>query len=80
MGLLDLIDEESRFPAATDQTLSEKLHDNISSSFYICPKDRGPTFTILHYAGPVMYETTGFLEKNRDTLHTEVLSLLRNAG
>ena len=31
-----------------------KFHDNFhASSYYKKPKDRGPTFTILHYAGPV---------------------------
>ena len=80
MGLLDLIDEESRFPQATDQSLAEKLHDNINSPHYNPPKDRGPRFTIIHYAGAVTYETTSFLEKNRDNLHPDVMHLLKDSG
>ena len=80
MGLLDLIDEESRFPQATDQSLAEKLHDNINSPHYNPLKDRGPRFTIIHYAGAVTYETTSFLEKNRDNLHPDVMHLLKDSG
>ncbi|XP_064389484.1 myosin-IIIb-like isoform X3 [Halichondria panicea] len=80
IGLLALLDEESKFPRATDLSLAEKFHSNFkSSSYYKKPKDGGPTFTILHYAGPVTYETVGFLEKNRDTIKSDVAKLLRES-
>ena len=72
MGLLALLDEESKFPRATDLSLAGmchaivekfssfgiifavKFHGNFQASqYYNKPKDSGPTFTILHYAGPV---------------------------
>ena len=54
MGLLALLDEESKFPQATDLTLAMKFHRNFSSSHnYIEPKDSGPSFIIHHYAGQV---------------------------
>ncbi|XP_020404463.1 two-component response regulator-like PRR1 [Zea mays] len=34
------------------------------------------TFKICHYAGEVTYDTAGFLEKNRDPLHSESIQLL----
>ena len=34
---------------------------------------------MIHYAGEVKYTTTGFLEKNRDSLAIEVVAALRIA-
>ncbi|KAH8741190.1 myosin-related protein [Cryptosporidium ryanae] len=34
------------------------------------------SFAVSHYAGPVIYDTRGFLEKNRDQLHSDVTELL----
>jgi myosin-3 len=80
MGLLALLDEESKFPRANDLSLAVKFHGNFQTlRYYNKPKDGGPTFTILHYAGPVTYETLGFLEKNRDTLKLDVSQLLRTS-
>ena len=53
MGLLALLDEESRFPKATDTTLIEKFHQNIRSNCYYKPKSNELIFTIQHYAGQV---------------------------
>lgn len=54
MGLLALLDEECKFPRATDLSLALKLHHNLKHSpHYIKPKDNGPTFMIEHYAGTV---------------------------
>ena len=54
MGLLALLDEECKFPRATDLSLALKLHRNLKHScHYIKPKDNGPTFMIQHYAGTV---------------------------
>ncbi|KAL8165045.1 UNVERIFIED_CONTAM: Myosin-IIIa, partial [Gekko kuhli] len=51
MGLLSLLDEESRFPRATDQTLVEKFEDNLKSKYFWRPKRVDLTFGIYHYAG-----------------------------
>ena len=81
MGLLALLDEESKFPRATDLTLAEKFHKNLSYTvYYKKPKDNGPSFLIHHYAGAVLYETQGFLEKNRDTLKPEVVGVMRESS
>ncbi|KAG7174088.1 Myosin-IIIa-like [Homarus americanus] len=80
MGLLALLDEESRFPKATDQSLVEKFHDNIKSQYYMKPKAQGYDFTIRHFAGRVAYDTHRFLEKNKNFLPTEVIQLLRQSS
>ncbi|XP_071661348.1 myosin-IIIa isoform X1 [Patagioenas fasciata] len=79
MGLLSLLDEESRFPQATDQTLVEKFEDNLKSKYFWRPKRVDLTFGIYHYAGKVLYNATGFLAKNRDTLPADIVLLLRSS-
>ncbi|XP_029811138.1 myosin-IIIa [Suricata suricatta] len=79
MGLLSLLDEESRFPKATDQTLVEKFEGNLKSQYFWRPKRMELSFGIHHYAGKVLYNANGFLAKNRDTLPTDIVLLLRSS-
>ncbi|XP_063157989.1 myosin-IIIa [Candoia aspera] len=79
MGLLSLLDEESSFPQATDQTLVEKFEDNLKSKYFWRPKRIDLTFGIYHYAGKVLYNASGFLAKNRDTLPADIVLLLRSS-
>ena len=75
------MDEESRFPQATDESLSIKLHQtagNTFSSVYVVPKNAGTSFDIVHYAGKVSYKVKGFLEKNRDFLPNNLLNTARS--
>ncbi|XP_032736175.1 myosin-IIIb [Lontra canadensis] len=79
LGLLALLDEESRFPQATDQTLVDKFEDNLRSQYFWRPKGVELCFGILHYAGKVLYDASGVLEKNRDTLPADVVVVLRTS-
>ncbi|XP_069504253.1 myosin-IIIa isoform X2 [Ambystoma mexicanum] len=79
MGLLSLLDEEIRFPRATDQTLIEKFENNLKSKYFWRPKRVDLTFGIHHYAGKVLYNASGFLAKNRDTLPADIVLLLRSS-
>ncbi|KAL9324771.1 hypothetical protein ACSQ67_005416 [Phaseolus vulgaris] len=75
LGLLSLLDEESTFPNGTDKTFANKLKQHLNSNS--CFKgERDQAFTVHHYAGQVTYDTTGFLEKNRDLLHLDSIQLL----
>ncbi|CAH2053262.1 unnamed protein product [Thlaspi arvense] len=79
LGLLSLLDEESTFPNGTDLTLANKLKQHLQTNS--CFRgDRGKLFTVVHYAGEVTYETTGFLEKNRDLLHLDSIQLLSSCS
>ncbi|KAG2241874.1 hypothetical protein Bca52824_096281 [Brassica carinata] len=74
-----LLDEESTFPNGTDLTLANKLKQHLHSNS--CFRgDREKLFTVVHYAGEVTYETTGFLEKNRDLLHLDSIQLLSSCS
>ncbi|KAH8041089.1 hypothetical protein HPB51_013749 [Rhipicephalus microplus] len=79
LGLLALLDEESHFPNATDQSLIDKFHNNIKSKYYIRPKSNALQFTIRHHAGKVVYDARCFVEKNRNFLPTEIVQLLRQS-
>lgn len=75
LGLLSLLDEESTFPNGTDLTFADKLRQHLYHNS--CFKgDRGKAFSVSHYAGEVAYDSTGFLEKNRDLLHLDLIQLL----
>ncbi|XP_029309150.1 unconventional myosin-X [Cottoperca gobio] len=80
LGLLALMNEESHFPKATDGTLLEKLHSQHSkNSFYVKPRVAVHNFGVKHYAGEVVYDVRGMLEKNRDTFRDDILNLLRES-
>ncbi|URE22819.1 MYSc [Musa troglodytarum] len=75
LGVISLLDEESTFPKATDMTFANKLKQHLAGNH--CFKgERGGAFRISHYVGEVLYDSSGFLEKNRDTLHTDLVQLL----
>jgi len=84
MGILSILEEESMFPKATDKTFTEKLNSNHlgKSSCFIKPKPPKPGqvdshFAIVHYAGTVPYNLSGWLEKNKDPLNDTVVDQLK---
>ncbi|XP_052387601.1 myosin VIIAa [Carassius gibelio] len=81
MNIISLIDEESKFPKGTDTTMLNKLNSQHKlNTNYIPPKNTYETqFGIQHFAGVVHYETRGFLEKNRDTLHGDIIQLVHSS-
>ncbi|XP_059578657.1 unconventional myosin-VIIa isoform X3 [Alligator mississippiensis] len=81
MNIISLIDEESKFPKGTDTTMLYKLNSQHKlNTNYIPPKNNYETqFGINHFAGIVYYETKGFLEKNRDTLHGDIIQLVHSS-
>lgn len=83
MGIMSLLDEESRLPMGSDDSFVTKLHHNFSQdkhSFYKKPRFGKSAFTVCHYALDVTYESDGFIEKNRDTVPDEQLELLRHTS
>ncbi|XP_010784794.1 unconventional myosin-X [Notothenia coriiceps] len=80
LGLLALVNEESRFPKGTDFTLLEKLHSrHATNPFYFKPRLGDHQFGIKHYAGEVLYDGRGILEKNRDTFRDDILNMLKDS-
>uniref|UniRef100_A0A3B4V1M0 Unconventional myosin-X-like n=1 Tax=Seriola dumerili TaxID=41447 RepID=A0A3B4V1M0_SERDU len=80
LGMLALINEESRFPKGTDYTLLEKLHSRHATNlYYVKPRVTDHQFGIKHYAGEVLYDVRGILEKNRDTFRDDILFILKDS-
>lgn len=80
LGILSLLDEESRLPMGSDEQFVTKLHHNYSGDkhkFYKKPRFGKSAFTVCHYAIDVTYESEGFIEKNRDTVPDEHMAVLR---
>ncbi|KAK3713917.1 Myosin type-2 heavy chain 1 [Vermiconidia calcicola] len=83
MGILSLLDEESRLPMGSDDSFVTKLHHNYSQDkhkFYKKPRFGKSAFTVCHYAIDVTYESDGFIDKNRDTVPDEHQEVLRNTS
>jgi len=83
LGVLSLLDEESRLPMGSDDSFVTKLHHNFAGDkqpFYRKPRFGKTAFTICHYALEVTYESEGFIEKNRDTVPDEHLDVLRHSS
>ncbi|KAG7092220.1 hypothetical protein E1B28_008587 [Marasmius oreades] len=80
LGVLALLDEESRMPSGTDQNFLQKLNTQLAKpehkNVFKKPRFGSSAFTISHYALDVTYEVEGFLEKNRDTVPDEHMNLL----
>jgi myosin-5 len=89
LSLISILDEESRFPKANEKTLAEKFHKNFispknkaletPSTYYAKPRFGDTVFTIRHYADPVTYDTTLFLDKNRDYIVPDQLAALEKS-
>ena len=80
LGILSLLDEESRLPMGSDEQFVMKLHHNYAADknkFYKKPRFGKSAFTVCHYAIDVTYESDGFIDKNRDTVPDEHMTVLR---
>lgn len=81
LGVLSLLDEESRLPMGSDKGFVTKLHQNYASDkvhpFFKKPRFGDSAFTVCHYAVDVTYESEGFIEKNRDTVPDEHMTVLQ---
>ncbi|KAJ7650712.1 P-loop containing nucleoside triphosphate hydrolase protein [Roridomyces roridus] len=84
LGILALLDEESRLQLGTDASFLAKLNTQLdkpaNKDVFISPKFANAAFTIAHYALQVTYSADGFLEKNRDTVPDEHLALLTSSS
>ncbi|XP_038856172.1 unconventional myosin-IXAa-like [Salvelinus namaycush] len=79
-ALLHLLDEESNFPQASNQTLLDKFKRQHEGNGYIeFPAVMEPAFIIRHYAGKVKYGVKDFREKNTDHMRPDIVALLKSS-
>uniref|UniRef100_A0A8C7PP70 Myosin VAb n=1 Tax=Oncorhynchus mykiss TaxID=8022 RepID=A0A8C7PP70_ONCMY len=79
MGVLDLLDEECKMPKGSDDTWAQKLYNTFlkKSDLFDKPRMSNKAFIILHFADKVEYQCEGFLEKNKDTVNEEQITVLK---
>ncbi|CAI4054502.1 myosin 4 SKDI_01G0420 [Saccharomyces kudriavzevii IFO 1802] len=85
LGILSLLDEESRLPSGSDESWTSKLYSAFSkppaNQVFSKPRFGQSNFIVSHYAIDVAYEVEGFIEKNRDTVsigHLDVFKATTN--
>ncbi|KAF0720160.1 Aste57867_515 [Aphanomyces stellatus] len=81
MGILILLDEQAMMGRrASDDNFIQKLHQTHEKHpNYIKPRFGREEFIIKHYAGQVTYKVAGFLDKNNDSLHNDLIDLMNNS-
>lgn len=78
LGVLDLLDEECRVPKGSDKSWCGKLFEKCKQwKHFEKPRLSNTAFIIHHFADDVTYESSGFLEKNRDTVLEEHINILK---
>jgi len=77
-GVLAILDEECRIPRGSDCGFVSKVRSG-KSSHIRSPKTAIETFTVVHYAGDVSYSSKGFLERNKDSLGTDLVHLVQGS-
>ena len=85
MGVWAILEEESLFPKASDKSLEEKLKSTLlgkSPSFAKAQSktDKSAHFAVIHYAGTVSYNVTGWLEKNKDPVNDTVVDIMKRSS
>merc|ERR1719192_92498 len=85
LGIWSILEEESNFPKATDKTYEDKVkaqHLGKSPSMAKAKSATDPNahFAIIHYAGTVSYNVTGWLEKNKDPVNDTVVDVLKRGS
>lgn len=85
VSLFALLDEESLlksgFRKASPTALVDKFREQLNSfDCYIPAIGSAPEFTIVHYAGEVLYQANDFVEKNRDALQDDVIVCLQDSS
>uniref|UniRef100_A0A8D0GR51 Myosin heavy chain 4 n=1 Tax=Sphenodon punctatus TaxID=8508 RepID=A0A8D0GR51_SPHPU len=86
MGIFSILEEECMFPKATDTSFKNKLYDQHlgkCKNFEKPKPGKGKAeahFALVHYAGTVDYNITGWLDKNKDPLNETVVQLFQKSS
>uniref|UniRef100_A0A3Q3FVJ3 Myosin, heavy chain 7B, cardiac muscle, beta a n=1 Tax=Labrus bergylta TaxID=56723 RepID=A0A3Q3FVJ3_9LABR len=80
LGIMSILEEECMFPKASDNSFKAKMYDNHigkSPNFQKPRPDKKRKyeahFELMHYAGVVPYNISGWLDKNKDPLNETVV-------
>ena len=75
---LALLDEQTKVPNANDDTTIIKMHQELASNkSYNTMRNSPVEFQIKHYAGDVVYQIEGYLEKNRNAPSLGIAGMMK---
>lgn len=79
-GIMAMLDDECKLPKASDEKFASRMYKSMISHARFSAsvtQQRDFLFAIRHYAGVVVYNTTSFIEKNKDEVSRETSSLFQ---
>jgi myosin heavy subunit len=82
-GLFTILDDQCRIPNPTDKRYVSQLYKELTqfSTFSKTPlMESAGQFCVQHFAGPVIYSSDKFIEKNLDELPQDAKDVLQRSG
>lgn len=82
MGIIAMMNDHLQRPRGTEDAFVnrlKRLYKDAPKEISFGKIDR-TKFTIHHYAGPVIYEAVGFMEKHEDSLMINLVQLMKNSS
>jgi hypothetical protein len=80
LGVMSVLDDQCNFPKSTDQSFSDTIRERIRTPRFRYRPGPHKEFVIEHYAGPVTYDCSGFLDKNRDSISVDLVKALHTSS
>ncbi|KAM8934236.1 myosin-4-like [Pelodytes ibericus] len=86
LGIFSILEEECMFPKSTDTSFKNKLYEQHlgkCKNFEKPKPGKGKAeahFSLVHYAGTVDYNISGWLDKNKDPLNESVIQLYQKSS
>eukprot|EP00743_Colponemidia_sp_Colp-15_P007995 GILK01008660.1.p1 GENE.GILK01008660.1~~GILK01008660.1.p1 ORF type:complete len:2044 (+),score=493.00 GILK01008660.1:237-6368(+) len=79
-GVFCVLDEEIVIPRGSDEGFVKKLHSkHAANKNYQAVMKQPNCFSVKHYAGDVVYDSKSFLDKNKDQMSADLLTVLETS-
>ncbi|CAH8547863.1 unnamed protein product [Heterobilharzia americana] len=77
-GIMHICNDEASLVTGTDESFLRQCqhHHQKHPNFKINKIQGNSSFTIVHFAGEIVYDVHGFVDKNREKIRSELLALL----
>eukprot|EP00927_Polykrikos_kofoidii_P057537 TRINITY_DN5167_c0_g1_i1.p1 TRINITY_DN5167_c0_g1~~TRINITY_DN5167_c0_g1_i1.p1 ORF type:complete len:1365 (-),score=320.45 TRINITY_DN5167_c0_g1_i1:45-4139(-) len=83
LGIIAMLNEEGVRPKGSDANFVSKLatvhKDDKAFSIPKLGRQKELQFSVAHYAGTITYTTEGWLERNKDSVSEDVLTMMRTS-
>jgi len=81
-GIISILDDACKVAGSSDISFANAIYRNCDSNpnFSVSKRQKNYwCFQVDHFAGPVEYETAGFVEKNKDEIPKETTIILKSS-